>query len=54
MAESFGRSRFPEVLSPANDNFAARLRGFGPIGILAILIILGGNLIITPLARFWL
>jgi membrane protease YdiL (CAAX protease family) len=52
MAESFGCSRFPEVLSPAqaNDKFAVRLRGFGPIGILAILIILGGNLIIPPLS----
>jgi hypothetical protein len=50
MAESFGRWRFPEVLSPADDKFAARLRGFGPIGILAILIILGGNFIITPLS----
>jgi membrane protease YdiL (CAAX protease family) len=52
MAESFGRSRFPEVLSPAqaNHKFTARLRGFGPIGILAILIILGGNLIMPPLS----
>jgi membrane protease YdiL (CAAX protease family) len=52
MAESFGRSRFPEVLSPAqaNDKFAVRLRGFGPIGILAILIILGGNFIMPPLS----
>jgi CAAX protease family protein len=52
MAESFGRSRFPEVLSPAqaNDKLTARLRGFDPIGILAILIILGGNLIIPPLS----
>jgi membrane protease YdiL (CAAX protease family) len=52
VAESFGRSRFPEVLSPAqaNDKFAACLRGFGPIGILAILIILGGNLIMPPLS----
>jgi membrane protease YdiL (CAAX protease family) len=52
MAESFGRSRFPEVLSAAeaNDKFTARLRGFGPIGILAILIILGGNLIMPPLS----
>ena len=33
-----------------NDKFAARLRGFGPIGILAILIILGGNFIIPPLS----
>ena len=29
--------------------FAARLRGFGPLGILAILIILGGNLVVEPL-----
>ena len=52
MAESFGRWRFPEVLSPAqaNDKFAARLRGFGPIGLLAILIILGGNFITPPLS----
>jgi membrane protease YdiL (CAAX protease family) len=52
MAESFGRSRLPEVLSPAqaNDKFAARLRGFGPIGILGILIILGGNFIFAPLS----
>jgi hypothetical protein len=52
MAESFGRSHLPEALSPvqADDKFAARLRGFGPIGILAILIILGGNFIIAPLS----
>jgi membrane protease YdiL (CAAX protease family) len=52
MAASFGRSRFPEVPSPAqaNDKLAARLRGFGPIGILAILIILGGNFIMPPLS----
>ena len=33
-----------------NDKLAARLRGFGPLGILAILIILGGNFIIAPLS----
>jgi len=33
-----------------NDKLPARLRGFGPIGILAILIILGGNFIIPPLS----
>ena len=32
----------PPVL-PADDRFAARLRGFGPLGILAILIILAGG-----------
>ena len=36
--------------SAANDGFASRLRGFGPLGILAILIILGGNFIIAPLS----
>ena len=42
----------PEAIQAvqANDRFAARLRGFGPIGILAILIILGGNFVITPLS----
>jgi membrane protease YdiL (CAAX protease family) len=33
----------------ADDNFAARLRGFGPLGILAILIIAAGNFLIAPL-----
>jgi CAAX protease family protein len=33
----------------ADDNFAARLRGFGPPGILAILIIAAGNFLIAPL-----
>ena len=52
MAESLGRSHLPETLSSiqANEKFAARLRGFGPIGILGILIILGGNFIIAPLS----
>lgn len=34
----------------AHDRFAARLRGFGPIGIIAILIILAGNFVIAPLS----
>ena len=34
----------------ADDRLAARLRGFGPIGILAILVVLAGNLIIMPLS----
>ena len=33
-----------------NDKFAARLRGFGPLGILAILIILVGNFVMAPLS----
>ncbi|HEY6070469.1 MAG TPA: CPBP family intramembrane glutamic endopeptidase [Chthoniobacterales bacterium] len=42
----------PEFIlaNPTNDKFAARLRGFGPLGILAILIILGGNFVVTPLS----
>jgi membrane protease YdiL (CAAX protease family) len=35
-------------VSTADDRFATRLRGFGPLGILAILIILGGNFVIAP------
>jgi membrane protease YdiL (CAAX protease family) len=34
----------------ADDNFAARLRGFGPLGILTILIIIAGNFVIAPLS----
>jgi membrane protease YdiL (CAAX protease family) len=34
----------------AKDGFASRLRGFGPLGVLAVIIILGGNFIITPLS----
>lgn len=42
----------PEIFSAIqnDDAFAARLRGFGPLGILAILIILGGNLVLGPLS----
>jgi membrane protease YdiL (CAAX protease family) len=43
--------------STAEDRFAARLRGFGPLGILAILIILAGNFLVAPfsaiLALVW-
>ena len=35
---------------PAADSFAVALRGFGPLGILAILVILAGNLIVAPLS----
>ena len=34
----------------ASDRVAARLRGFGPVGILAILIILGANELFVPLS----
>ena len=33
-----------------NDRFTARLRGFGPLGTLAILIVLAGNFAFTPLS----
>ena len=33
-----------------DDGFAARLRGFGPVGLLAILIVLAGNLVVAPLS----
>lgn len=35
---------------PPDDRFAAALRGFGPVGILAFLAILAGNLIVLPLS----
>src|SRR5437762_556045 len=57
MSKSFESSRgLAERAVPAtgelrSDNrFAAALRGFGPIGILAILIILAGNTLIVPLS----
>jgi membrane protease YdiL (CAAX protease family) len=34
----------------SDDPIAAALRGFGPIGIVAILVILAGNFLITPLS----
>ena len=38
-----------EVSEGPDDRLAAELRGFGPIGILAILIIFAGNLVVIPL-----
>jgi uncharacterized protein len=35
---------------PIDDPLAARLRGFGPLGILSILIVIAGNFIIAPLS----
>ena len=34
----------------SSNRFAARLRGFGPLGILAILVILAGNSVFVPLS----
>jgi uncharacterized protein len=36
--------------SGAHDRIAAHLQGFGPLGILAILIILAGNFLVAPLS----
>jgi hypothetical protein len=36
--------------APDDDRVAARLRGFGPLGLLAILVILAGNGIVAPLS----
>src|ERR1700686_1233303 len=36
--------------NPETDREAAELRGFGPLGILAILIILAGNFLFSPLS----
>jgi len=49
-AQSREASALEDSAAPTNDRFAARLRGFGPLGILAILIILGGNFVIAPLS----
>ena len=42
MDKTLNGSRAPSSAAPANDRFAAALRGFGPLGILAILFILAG------------
>jgi membrane protease YdiL (CAAX protease family) len=44
----------PEVEGGAeprsDDDFAARLRGFGPLGVLSVLVILAGNFLLAPLS----
>jgi len=45
------QSLMPQPHSQApDDKLASRLRGFGPVGILAILVILAGNLVVAPLS----
>ena len=34
----------------SDDDLAARLRGFGPLGILSVLVILAGNFVLAPLS----
>lgn len=38
------------ALAPADDDIAERVRGFGPLGILSILLILAGNGLFAPLS----
>jgi len=38
------------TVPPPDDAFAARLRGFGPLGVLSIVGILAGNLVVAPLS----
>ncbi len=39
-----------EAAALSGDRSADRLRGFGPLGILAVLVILAGNLVVVPLS----
>jgi membrane protease YdiL (CAAX protease family) len=39
-----------EVAPPLEDRLAEDLRGFGPLGILAIVVILSGNFVVAPLS----
>jgi uncharacterized protein len=43
-------SAMPSEITPTDDPVTARLRGFGPLGILAILVILAGNFLFAPLS----
>jgi membrane protease YdiL (CAAX protease family) len=38
------------VVATESDRLAARLRGFGPLGLLAILVIAAGNFVVIPLS----
>jgi CAAX protease family protein len=40
----------PRAFEPPHDAFASGLRGFGPLGILAMLVILAGNMLFLPLS----
>jgi len=39
-----------QTIAPPDDQLAARLRGFGPLGLLAILVILSADVIVKPLS----
>jgi membrane protease YdiL (CAAX protease family) len=52
MSKTFESSRAPEqppIEAPVDDHFARALRGFGPLGILVILVILASN-VLKPLS----
>jgi membrane protease YdiL (CAAX protease family) len=40
----------PAVALPGGDLVSARLRGFGPLGLVAVLIIVAGNFVVIPLS----
>jgi uncharacterized protein len=40
----------PRSSEAMGERFAARLRGFGPVGLLAIILILAGNFVVAPLS----
>jgi membrane protease YdiL (CAAX protease family) len=42
--------RADSIAESSDDVLAARLRGFGPLGVVAILVIVAGNLILPPLS----
>jgi membrane protease YdiL (CAAX protease family) len=50
LALTMREERVTSTPFPTDDPVAAALRGFGPLGILAILVILAGNLIVAPLS----
>jgi membrane protease YdiL (CAAX protease family) len=39
--------------APQDHGFAAQLRGFGPLGLIAILIVLAGNVVMPPLSAIF-
>jgi membrane protease YdiL (CAAX protease family) len=42
-----------EQVPKSDDHFSAALRGFGPIGIIAILVVLAGNFLVAPLSAIF-
>jgi membrane protease YdiL (CAAX protease family) len=47
---TIGASTHPERVPEADDHFPAALRGFGPTGVIAILVILAGNFVVSPIS----